>query len=125
MPKEFHEYLGVFNYDLAAKLPEHRPQWDHKIQINDDEKLSRLEPLKRILSEELKVLQKYLKENLDKKWITPSLFEYASPILFVKKPEGQKIRVCVDYRGLNNVTKKNRYSLPLIDETITRVLKAK
>src|SRR5437588_1684677 len=37
-----------------------------------------------------------------------------APILFVAKKNG-KLRLCVDYRGLNNVTIKNKYPLPLMD----------
>ena len=37
--------------------------------------------------------------------------------MFVKKKEGS-LRLCVDYRGLNEVTKKDRYSLPLIGEAL-------
>ena len=48
----------------------------------------------------------------------------ASPILFVKKKDG-KLRLCVDYRGLNEVTKKDRYPLPLISEALDRLNTAK
>src|SRR5437588_8589501 len=46
--------------------------------------------------------------------ITPSKSPAGAPILFVPKKNG-KLRLCVDYRGLNNVTVKNKYPLPLID----------
>ena len=48
----------------------------------------------------------------------------AAPILLVKKPGGG-IRFCVNYRGLNNITVKNRYPLPLIRETLDRLSQAK
>jgi hypothetical protein len=35
------------------------------------------------------------------------------------------LRFCVDFRRLNNLTRKDRYPLPLIDETIARLAKAK
>jgi len=44
--------------------------------------------------------------------------------LFVKKSDGS-LRLCVDYRGLNEITVKNRYPLPLIQETLARLSKAK
>jgi hypothetical protein len=40
--------------------------------------------------------------------------------MFVKKPGGG-IRLCVDYRKLNTITKKDRYLIPLIDKTIANV----
>ena len=45
-------------------------------------------------------------------------------MLFVKKKEGS-LRPCLDYRGLNKGTIKDRYPLPLIDETLTRIAKAR
>lgn len=124
VPSEFHEFLDVFSAAKAKDLPPHREKWDHRIQLKDDAQLPRTEPLRRLSPDELTVLKEYLTENLNRAWITPSTAEYASPILFVKKPNGG-IRFCVDYRGLNAVTKKNQYPLPLIDETIARVVKAK
>ena len=59
----------------------------------------------------------YLDENLSKEFIWVSHSESAAPVLFVKKPEGG-LHFCVDYRGLNAVTVKNWYPLPLISETL-------
>ena len=73
---------------------------------------------------ELRVLLKWIKDNLAKDFIQPSKSHVASPILFVKKPAGG-IRVCVDYRGLNAATVRNRYPIPLISETLRRVTKGK
>jgi hypothetical protein len=42
----------------------------------------------------------------------------------VKKPDGS-LRLCIDYRGLNEITIKDRYPLPLIHETLMRLEKAK
>jgi len=54
----------------------------------------------------------------------PSLFKYASPILFIRKVN-RALYLYIDYRGLNEVTKKDSYSLPLIDEIIAQVIKAR
>jgi hypothetical protein len=123
IPEEFKEFKLVFDKEAANKLADHRPAWDHKIELVEGATLPRTEPLRRMTTEELEVLKMYLEENLDKGWIAPSSFEYASPILFVKKPSGG-IRFCIDYRRLNDITKKDRYPLPLIDETIARACKA-
>jgi hypothetical protein len=58
-------------------------------------------------------LRDYLTENLAKGFIWHSKSPAGTPILFVKKKDGS-LRLCVDYRGLNKITKKNRYPLPLI-----------
>jgi len=44
-----------------------------------------------------------------------------SPILFIPKPMGRGLRLCVDYRGLNSITVPNRYPLPLLQELQDRV----
>jgi hypothetical protein len=46
------------------------------------------------------------------------------PILFVPKADST-IRLCVNYRGLNKVTIKNRYPIPLVSKILDRLLKAK
>ena len=69
---------------------------------------------------ELSVLREYLAKYLERGWIRPSISPTGSPILFAKKKDGS-LRLCVDYRGLNSVTIKNRYPLPLISELIDRV----
>ncbi|KAI0991344.1 hypothetical protein K3495_g16843, partial [Podosphaera aphanis] len=72
---------------------------------------------------ELEALREYLRENLEKGFIEPSTSSYASPVLFVRKPGGG-LRFCVDYRALNNITKKNLYPLPRIDDSLRQLLKA-
>ena len=46
-----------------------------------------------------------------------------APILFVPKPDGS-LRLCIDYRGLNKITIKNKYPLPLMKELRDRLGKA-
>ncbi|GJU15675.1 putative reverse transcriptase domain-containing protein, partial [Tanacetum coccineum] len=64
---------------------------------------------------EMKELSKQLKELSDKGFIRPSSSPWGDPVLFVKKKEGS-FRMCIDYRELNKLTVKNRYSLPRIDD---------
>jgi hypothetical protein len=72
----------------------------------------------------LEVLRKYLAEYIARGWIRRSRFLAGAPILFVKKKDGS-IRLCVDYRGLNRITIKNCYPLPLISESLERLAQAK
>lgn len=62
---------------------------------------------------ELKVLRKYLDNNLAKGFIRASSSPVSSPVIFMRKPGGG-LRFYVDYRGLNTVTIKNRYPIPLL-----------
>jgi hypothetical protein len=81
-------------------------------------------PIYALSAKELRVLREYLESAMAKGWIQHSESEAGAPILFVAKPDGS-LRLCVDYRGLNRVTKKNRYPLPLIPEILDRLVGAK
>ncbi|XP_019096116.1 PREDICTED: uncharacterized protein LOC109130704 [Camelina sativa] len=70
------------------------------------------------------VLKKQLGELLEKGFIRPSSSPWGAPVLFVNKKDGS-FRLCVDYRGLNRVTVKNKYPLPRIDELLDNLQGAK
>ena len=69
-------------------------------------------------------MKRYLKAYLANGFIRPSKSPAASPLMFVKRPDG-KLRLVVDYRGLNKVTIKNRFPLPLIPKMLDRLHLAK
>ena len=56
-------------------------------------------------------------DNLEKGFIKPSQALFTSPILFIKKLNGG-LRFYINYRKLNNITRKDRYPLPLLDKTL-------
>ena len=61
------------------------------------------------------VVKAQLEELLSKGFIRPSTSPWGAPILFVKKKDGS-LRLCIDYRQLNQATIHNQYPLPRIDE---------
>ncbi|CAA7051129.1 unnamed protein product [Microthlaspi erraticum] len=65
-------------------------------------------------------LKKQIEDLLSKGFIRPSVSPWGAPVLFVKKKDGS-FRLCIDYRGLNRVTVKNRYPLPRIDELLDQL----
>ncbi|KAJ1587189.1 hypothetical protein NDA14_000856 [Ustilago hordei] len=73
---------------------------------------------------EMSELRRYLDENLEKGFIRPSKSPARSPVLFVPKKDGG-LRLCVDYQGLNEITVKNRAPLPLIEEQLFLLRKAR
>jgi len=73
---------------------------------------------------ELAELKKQLQILLDKGFIRPSSSPWGCPVLFVKKKDGS-LRMCVDYRPLNEVTVKNKYPLPRIDILFDQLVGAK
>ena len=122
IPPEYHEYAELFSDKETEKLPPHRP-YNHQIPLEPGS----TPPFGTIYSmspTELETLRKYIVENLKKGFIRHSQSPCGAPILFVKKPDGT-LRLCVDYRGLNKITTKNRYPLPLIGEMLDRISRAK
>ncbi len=119
---EYHDFLDVFSCELMNTLSERR-LYNHKIQLQKS-KTSIFKSLYDMSQDELRVLKKYLKNNLIKDFIQVSSFFAISSILFVKK-SSEELRFCVNYRDLNVMTVKNRYSLPLIRETLDRLTKIK
>lgn len=128
LPSYFHEFLSVFDRTEADKLPPKRGKGvDHEIQLlQENGKAPEVPwgPLYNMSRDELLVLRKTLTELLDKGFIRVSNSSAAAPVLFVKKPGGG-LRFCVDYRGLNKITRKDRYPLPLIYETLRNIGRAK
>ncbi len=71
----------------------------------------------RLLPTEMDALNEQIPELLEKGFIRPSVSPYGAPILFVRKKDGA-LRMCVDFRPLNNITIKNKYPLPFIDDLL-------
>jgi hypothetical protein len=74
--------------------------------------------------QELEELKKQLADMLSKGLIRPSALPWGSPVLFVNKRDGT-IRLCVDYPKLNEVTIKNKYPLPKIEDLLDQLNGAK
>jgi hypothetical protein len=120
--KRYHPWLDLFSKRASDTLAPHRP-YDHKIELNAENNLG-YSPLYKYSAEELQAAKQYILENLHKGFIVPSQAPFAAPILFVRKSDGS-LRFCVDYRKLNAITKKDHYPIPLIDETLDRISRAK
>ncbi|RYO77870.1 hypothetical protein DL764_010172 [Monosporascus ibericus] len=122
LPPEYHDLAKAFIPSNADALPPHRP-FDHKIELlpGQTPPYSRARAMS---PHELLAVRKYIDDHLEKGFIRPSSSSAAAPILLAKKPGGG-VRICVDYRGLNNVTVKNRYPIPLIRETLDALCSAR
>jgi hypothetical protein len=69
----------------------------------------------RMATLELAELKEHIKKLLEKGFICPSSSPWGAPVVFVPKKDGTQ-RLCVDYRAMNEVTIKNKYPLPRIDD---------
>ncbi len=108
------DYSDVFPAALPAGLPIEREGIDHEIETDETAE----PPAKaayRISPTDSAELKKQLDELLDLGFISPSTSPYGAPVLFVKKKDGST-RMCIDYRALNHITKKNKCSMPRVLE---------
>ncbi|KJZ70756.1 hypothetical protein HIM_09840 [Hirsutella minnesotensis 3608] len=122
VPPAYQEWTDVFSEEEAARLPPLSGR-SHPIDL-EDEQIPPAGPIYSLSEHELSVLREYIASAQKKGWIRRSISPAGAPILFVPK-KGGKLRLCVDYRGLNKVTKKNRAALPLISAILDRLSKAK
>jgi transcription antitermination factor NusG len=109
------KYRELFPDKLPPGIPPKRTV-DHQINLKPDTKPFNQHSY-RMNQVELTTLRKQLDELLEQRFIEPSLSQYGSPCLFVKKKTGE-LRLVVDYRKLNQATLKMNYSLPRIDESL-------
>lgn len=95
----------------------------HEIELESDANPV-AQAMYRLSYEEKAELKAQLLDLIKKGFIRPSKSPFGSPILFVKKKNGS-MRMCVDYRKLNRVTKKNSCPLPRIEELLDKLSGAK
>ena len=124
LPSEYQDFEKLFKErEGKAALPEHKP-WDHEIPIEEGQTPSHYDGLIPLSKKEQDFLKEYLDKHLKKGFIRPLTSLIAHGVLFALKKDGT-LRPCIDYRKLNDLTRKNRYPLPRIDELQDRLLGAK
>ena len=111
IPAEYHDFREVFSKAKATSLPPHRP-YDCSIDLMPGTS----PPKGRLYSlsgPERGSMESYINDSLAAGIIRPSSSPAGAGFFFVGKKD-KTLRPCIDYRGLNDVTIKNRYPLPLI-----------
>ena len=121
VPAKYHKFLPLFKKAIADVLPLHRP-YNDKITLKKGFSPP-FGPLYSLSRPELQALQEWLDENLSKGFIRTLSSPAGVPILFVKKSDWS-LRLCVDYRGLNEGTVRNHFPLPLVRETLMQLSRA-
>jgi len=106
VPPEYHDYVDVFSKAKASELPPHR-NYDLKIELEEGTSPP-LGTLYSLSPVELSALQTFINKNLNTGFICPTASSHVAPVLFVKKKDGS-LCLCIDFRGLNKITKKDCY----------------
>ncbi|KAG5727057.1 hypothetical protein E4T56_gene20306 [Termitomyces sp. T112] len=122
VPPKYHEFADMFSEGSAKELPPHC-SYNHKIDLEEGTSppFGKIYNMSKV---ELQALKEYLDDMLSKGFICPLISAAGAPVLFAKKKD-RSLRLCVDYWGLNKVTKKNWYPLPLIGDLVDCLRSAK
>ena len=123
IPWQYRDYTSVYNGQYSDEIPPHR-SFDHAIDMVEG-KAPPWGPIYPLSEKELQVLKEYLDTMLKSGKIHSSKSPAGAAILILLKDHGPGLRMCVDYRCLNNMMILNRYPLPLINILCNRVGGAK
>jgi hypothetical protein len=116
VPEEYHDFADVFSKQKAQELSEHRP-YDLKIELEEGATPPSPGHLYSLSTLEQETLQMFIQENLSFSFICPSKSGHGAPVVFAKKKDGS-LHLCCDFHGLNKITKKDDYPLPLINDLL-------
>ncbi len=119
---QYFAFQDIFFEIKAHKLFEHDFH-DHVIEILSNRD-SLFDSIYNLSTTKLKILKNYIDEYMKKNFITEFVSSAKALILFVKKTN-DKLRLCVNYKELNEIIIKNRYSLFLINENLNRLSETK
>jgi hypothetical protein len=106
------EFLDVFPEELPGIPPDRDIVF--VIELKPDTTPIYKTPY-RMATPELAELKEHVKELLEKGFIHPSSSPWGAPVIFVPKKDDTQM-LCMDYRVLNEITVKNKYPLPRIDD---------
>ena len=122
LPKKLIPFKDVFSEIYANELPPHRP-YDCEIKLLPNTVLY-YGPIYPLTEKESTALKEYIDEMLAKGFIRKSKSPAGAPIFFVLKKNGE-LRLVVDYRHLNEITIRDSYPLPLINDMLEHLSKGK
>ena len=115
VPPDYHDFADVFSKSKADMLA---PHCAHDLKIDLEEGASPpIGTTYSLFPFELESLRTFLDEHLAMGFIRPFSSAHTALVLFVCKKDGS-LRLCVDFRGLNKITKKDCYPLPCITDLL-------
>ena len=108
---------SVLSGELKKGIPSSKIS--HKIELTEGAQIPGQRPF-RMSTAEAAEISKQVAELMDLRLIRPSNSDFGAPILLVKKKDGS-FRMCIDYRRLNTITKKDSFPLPLIEDLVDKL----
>lgn len=124
IPSTVHGVIQEFQncFQEPTGLPPQRV-FDHGIPLVPNAQPVNTKPY-RYAPQQKNEIERQVELMLQQGIIQTSVSPFASPVLLVKKKDGTW-RFCVDYRALNNITVKNKYPMPVVDELLDELAGAK
>ena len=121
VPAKYHDFKDIFDQARADTLPAHQP-YNLKIELQEGT-TPPFSPIYLLSPYELQTLREFIDEHLAYGFICPTHSPCGAPVLFIKKKDGS-LQLCVDFRGLNQIMKKDQYPLPCISDLLDSPRKA-
>ena len=109
---EAHDVFHLEDHDVG-NCGEH-----YKLQLNTGDNKPIYQHSRKVAHRDLQELHEQVDMYLKTGVIQPSYSPWSSPVTPVRKSNG-KLRLCIDYRSLNNITVKDQYALPTIQDVLT------
>ena len=119
---KYYEFADAFNKTKAKVLTPHCYPYNLKINLEEGIQPS-VSPIYSLLASKQEALKKFIEENLSIDFIWPISSLYSALVLFVKKKDGL-LCLCINFCGLNHISKKDHYLLPLISNLLDSPCKA-
>ena len=123
IPKEYHDYADVFSKAEADKLVPQQP-YNLKIDLEEGTSPPPITAMYSLSPTELETLHEFIDENLHQGFIRATSSPHGAPVLFSHN-SNSSLRLCVNYHGLNCISKKDCYPLPLISDLLATTGKAR
>ena len=123
VPKKYYKFLDIFSKKTSDTLSPHS-KYDHQIHLLEGYKDYGYSPFSKMSEPKLQFVKKFLEEHLKKGFIKASSAPYLSRIMLAAKFK-ESIRFYIDYRRLNELTKKDAYPILLIKKTLAQLKNAK
>jgi hypothetical protein len=111
------KFLDIFSVELPGMPPDRDIEF--VIELKPGTTLIYKTPY-RMATPELAELKEHIKDLLEKGVIRPSSSPWGAAVIFVPKKDGTQ-KLCMDYHALNEVTVKNKYPLPRIDDLLDQL----
>ena len=121
IPSKYHKFHNVFSKSHANTLPTYQP-YDLKIELEEGV-TPPFGPIYSLSPHELQTLRELIDEHLANDLIHLTRSPSGTPVLFIKKKDSS-LQLCIDFQGLNKITKKDQYPLPQIMDLLDSPRKA-